>query len=267
MYRKSILLSVVLGGVAGPSSAQVLQPWSEPTSRSVSLDVLRPAFDGGGTTTLTTVNQLGVRWAVGSLVLIAEAPFVLARVDGASSGAFLIGNPFLGFGTAPTSSFIGDIGVRIPIVSASTLERGFASAVGVVGDFQDFEAYGEDLLTLRATVGYRTRAPNHYGLRVAARPTLVKPIGSSSGDAELLLDYGIQGGYDNGRASFGISFTGRGIVTEPGSIGERTVHDLAVGGSMTFGRIRPGIQIRVPLENDVGQALNYSLGLTVQMAF
>jgi hypothetical protein len=267
MYRESIVLSVLLCAGTGLSSAQVLQPWGEPAARSVSLDVLRPAFDGGGTTALTTVNQLGIRWAFGSLVLIAEAPFVNAKADGASSGALLIGNPFFGFGTAPTSSFIGDLGVRIPVVSASTLERGFASAVGLLGDFQDFEAYAEDLLTLRATVGYRTRAPNHYGLRVAARPTLVKPVGSSSGDAELLVDYGIQGGYDNDKASLGLSFTGRGIVTEPGSIGERTVHDLAVGGSMTFGRIRPAIQIRVPLENDVGQALNYSLGLSVQMVF
>lgn len=157
--------------------------------------------------------------------------------------------------------------MRIPVVSASTLERGFASAVGILADFQDFEAYAEDLLTIRATAGYRTRAANHYGLRVAMRPTLMKPIGSSSGDAELLVDYGIQGGYDNDKASYGLSLTGRGIVTEPGSIGERTVHDLAVGGSMTFGRVRPGIQVRVPLENDVGQALKYSVGLSVQMAF
>lgn len=82
MYRESIVLSVVLGGAGGLSSAQVLQPWGEPAARSVSLDVLRPAFDGGGTTALTTVNQLGFRWAVGSLVLIAEAPFVNAKVDG-----------------------------------------------------------------------------------------------------------------------------------------------------------------------------------------
>jgi hypothetical protein len=268
MKRVMGLVSCMVVTSLSAGSAQVLQPWSEPAIKSISLDALRPAFEGGGTSTLTTVDQLSFRWPVGAMVLTAELPFVNAKVDGAPSGALLIGNPFLGASTAPTASFIGDFGVRIPIVSASTPERGFAQAVGVLADFMDLEAYGEDLLSIRATAGYRYRAPSHLGMRVALRPTLVKPVGSSSGaDSELFLDYGVQGGYETARASFGITFTGRALLTEPGSIGERTVHDLALGGSMTFGQFRPGVLVRVPLESDIGDLLKYSVGLKLEVVF
>ena len=268
MNRLIGLLSCAVVTSASAASAQVLQPWSEPAIKGISLDALRPAFEGGGTSALTTVDQLSFRWPVGAMVLTAELPFVNAKADGASSGALLIGNPFLGAATAPTSSFIGDFGVRIPVVSVSTFERGFAQLVGVLADFMDFEAYGEDLLSIRATAGYRYHAPSHLGMRVALRPTFVKPVGSSSGaDPELFLDYGVQGGYETDRASFGVAFTGRAILTESGSIGERTVHDLALGGSATFGQFRPGLSVRVPLDKDLGDVLKYSVGLKLEVAF
>ena len=265
MQRNLLLLPLVLGGLAQPSRAQVFQPWGALVDRSVSLDLLRPSFDRGGTSALTTINQLGFRWSVGTIVLVAEAPFVNAKADGASSGALLIGNPFLGVATRASSSFIGEFGIRPPIASVSSPERFLAAGVGVLGDFADFEAYGDDLLTIRATAGRRFLSPQHYGLRMAVRPALVAP--TSGGDAELFLDYGIQGGYETERASLGLVFSGRAILTEPGSVGERTAHEHGIGGTMTFGRLRPGALIRLPLDADLSKVLNYSLGLRLEYTF
>lgn len=267
MKRVIGLFSCIAVTSVSAGSAQVLQPWSEPAIRGLTLDALRPAFEGGGTSGLTTVDQLSLHWPVKSVVLVAEFPFVNAKADGAPTGAFLIGNPFVGVAMAPSSALIADFGVRIPIVSASTAERQFAQDVGVLGDFTDLEAYGEDLLSIRATAGYRYRSPSHLGMRFALRPTFVAPIGSNSADSELFLDYGVQGGYDTDRASFGVTFTGRALVTESGSIGDRTVHDLALGGSMTFGQFRPGLLVRVPLEKDLGDLLKYSVGLKLEVVF
>lgn len=267
MQRSHLLLALAFGGLANPSQAQVLQPWGTQVDRAVSLEMLRPSFDGGGTSTFTTINQVGFRWAVGKIVLVAEAPFVIAKVDGASSGALLIGNPFLGVATSSSSSFIGEFGVRPPIASISSFEDAFASFVGVIGDFADLEAYGENLLTIRATAGRHFRSPQHYGLRLAVRPALVAPTGGAGGDAELFLDYGIQGGYETERASVGMVFSGRAILTEPGSVGERTVHEVGLGGTMTFGRLRPGAILRVPLDADLSNALNYSIGLRLEYTF
>jgi len=264
----TFIMAAVVGGLVSPVRAQVLQPWSELAPRGVSLAVLRPAFDGGGTSALTTINEVAIHWEVGSLVLVGELPFVNAKVDGAPSGALLIGNPFLGIASSPTSTFIGEFGVRLPVASISTLERGIAMSIGFLGDFMDLEAYAEDLLTIRGTAGYRYRSPSLYGVRVAFRPTFVVPVGSNSGDSELFLDYGIQGGYESERASFGMVLNGRALLTESGgSIGDRTVHEMGVGGSMTFGQFRPGVIIRVPLDNDLSQALNYSVGVRLEVVF
>lgn len=264
----ALILAAVGGGSVSPAGAQVLQPWRELAPRGVSLAVLRPSFDGGGTSTLTTINEVGIRWAIGRVVLVGDLPFVNAKIDGASSGALLIGNPFLGIASDPASSFIGEFGVRVPIASISSPERSFASFVGLFGDFMDLEAYAEDLLTIRGTAGYRHRSPSNYGLRVAVRPTFVVPVGNASGDSELFLDYGIQGGYESERANFGLVFNGRGLVTESGGgIGARTVHEMGVGGSMTFGQFRPGVIIRIPLDSDLSQSLNYSVGVRLEVVF
>jgi hypothetical protein len=132
----------------------------------------------------------------------------------------------------------------------------------------DLEAYGEDLLTIRGTAGYRFRSPSHFGMRAAVRPTFVAPVGGNSGDSELLLDYGIQGGYETERASFGMVFNWRTLLTESlGSFGARTFHELGLGGSMTFGRFRPGVIFRVPHDAALSQALNYSVGVRLEFVF
>jgi hypothetical protein len=107
-----------------------------------------------------------------------------------------------------------------------------------------------------------------HGLRAAVRPSFVAPVGNNQGDSELFLDYGIHGGYETERASFGMVFNGRALVTESGgSLGERTVHELGLGGSMTFGRFRPGVIVRLPLDDDLSQALNYSVGVRLEVVF
>jgi hypothetical protein len=42
---------------------------------------------------------------------------------------------------------------------------------------------------------------------------------------------------------------------------------MGVGGSMTFGQFRPGVIIRVPLDSDLSQSLNYSVGVRLEVVF
>lgn len=261
-------LAAIGAGVIPGAAAQVLQPWGDLAPRSVYLDIFRPAFDGGGTTTLTTINQLGVRWALGSIVLEGELPIVMAKAEGAPSGGTLIGNPFLGVATLPTSSFIGELGVRLPIASASTPEKTVAELVGILGDIADFDAYAEDILTIRGTIGYRSLRPDHLALRAALRPTLMSPTGSSTGSSELFLDYGFQLGYETARYTAGAMFNGRAILTESGlSLGERTLHEIGIGGSLIAGQWRPGLILRLPLDKDMSDTMQPSLGLKVEVTF
>lgn len=270
MRAQSVLgiVTGLVGGLSTAAGAQVFQPWGDPAPRAVSLDVFRPAFDGGGTSTFTTINQIGLRFSTGSMVVVAELPIVLAKVDGAQSGATLIGNPLLGVSSDPNRSFIGGLAVRIPVVSVSTLEKGFAQEVGVIGDFADLEAYAEDVLTIQGTAGYRYRTPEHLALRLAVRPTFMAPTGSNNADSELLLDYGVQVGYETSGYTAGMVFNGRAIVTEPGlSFGERTVHELLLGGSVIAGQWRPGVILRVPMDSELDNVLQPSIGIKLEVTF
>jgi hypothetical protein len=264
------LLIALLTGLTSPAlaAAQLLQPWGDAAPRGASLDLFRPAFNGGGTSTLTTINQLNLRWRVGSVALVAELPFVIAKADGATSGATLMGNPFLGVASNPSSAWIGELGIRIPVVKVSSPEADFAQTVGVFGDFTDFEAYANDILTTRATFGYRHRTPNHVAVRVALRPTLMSPTGDNMGDSELFLDYGAQVGYESDRVRVGAAFNGRAWATESDlSFGERTVHELGLGAAMTFGRFRPGLLLRVPLDRDLTEMVSTALGVKLELTF
>jgi hypothetical protein len=138
----------------------------------------------------------------------------------------------------------------------------------VLGDFVDFEAYVEDIWTIRGTLGYRHRAPNHVAVRVALRPTLMSPTGDNTGDSELFLDYGVQVGYESDQVRVGAAFNGRAWVTESDlDFGERTVHEFGLGAAMTFGRFRPGLLLRVPLDRDVTELVNPSLGAKLELTF
>jgi len=42
---------------------------------------------------------------------------------------------------------------------------------------------------------------------------------------------------------------------------------MGVAGSMTFGQFCPGVIIRVPLDSDLSQSLNYSVGVRLEVVF
>lgn len=266
MRRVCLFLIVLVGAGVPTAAAQVVEPWGRSADRSVALDALRPSFDGFGTTTLTTVNQLALHWPVARAVLVADLPFVYAKADGGPSGTLLIGNPFLGLASPSTSPFIGEVGVRIPVVSAQSTGGSLAQEIGLLADITDFDAYGEDLLTFRATAGYRHISPDHVAVRFAARPALLVPVGDYSGDPELFMDYGLEVGFETAQARLSVALNGRAIVTESGTLGERSVEEFAIGGSITIGQFRPGIVVRLP-GSDLSDVLNYSVGVRLEAMF
>jgi len=40
---------------------------------------------------------------------------------------------------------------------------------------------------------------------------------------------------------------------------------MGVAGSMTFGQFCPGVIIRVPLDSDLSQSLNYTMGVRLKV--
>ena len=68
----------------------------------------------------------------------------------------------------------------------------------------------------------------------------------------MLFDYALIGGYERGRVTAGAQLSGRLIVTSGGGdLGDRTVNQLGFFGRLRFGSVIPGLELRVPLGDDL----------------
>lgn len=58
----------------------------------------------------------------------------------------------------------------------------------------------------------------------------------------------------------GGGITGVAILTEDGSFGERTYHQAGVTLNLLLGEVRPGINVRVPLDDEL-DFIDFTVGL------
>jgi len=70
-----------------------------------------------------------------------------------------------------------------------------------------------------------------------------------------------------GHARLGLGFYGRWAATEDvGGFQDNSVHHLALAGDYRLGNVRPGIAVRIPVDETYGDILNATLGVYVQVA-
>jgi hypothetical protein len=59
-------------------------------------------------------------------------------------------------------------------------------------------------------------------------------------------------------------FTGRAnLSAEDADYGERSVHQLGFAASAGLGNVRPGVHIRLPLDDDLKDALDFVIGFSL----
>lgn len=200
---------------------------------------------------------------------VAELPFAYGSLKGDSGssldGKSVFGNPYVGveFTLNEVVSFEG--GVRAPLTSAD--EQSFGDVVGVLGDLMRMEAFVMDVFPVSAAVNL------HH--TVGAGITLRGRLGATSliwtGDDEIgesltLMDYGAFAQIPVNRARLGAGIAGRWDLTEEeGGFSENSLHHLGLSADYAFGRFRPGIMVRVPLDEDYRDVVSASVGLYVQM--
>jgi len=249
--------------VSSPHNLAAQAPWSERGNRpSIALELQKPSFDGDGFSFATGVAFLSARVPAGKVVLVAELPTAFGSISGVSST--VIGNPYVGLelGGAEVS---GELGVRIPTASVSG-DDDFAVGVGLLSDFDRFEAFMDDLTAVRAAVRFDRREPSGFGFGGTLAPALLIP--TKEGDSELFVGYAARVSYAWTGASVGAEFSGRLLVTEGDlDFGERTVHQLALGTGVDLGRWRPGAYVRLPLDQNLSGSLNYVIGVTLAFRF
>lgn len=269
MRRGVMVIGLLAAGLGGASAlaAQSYPPWGAPTpARLLSLDYARPSWDGASLDAATGLLYGGVRVPVArSISIVGEVPYARFGVDGGSGT--VIGNLYVGIEQAPagTSGVIADLGVRLPTSSESGDFTGFAAPLAAFSDFDRAEAWLDEMWAARGSVGYRHTSPGGFAAGFAIGGTL---WASQQSDDEVLADYRAHAAYRQAKVAVGAELTGRAILTESGSFGERTVHQLTLGVGVAAGPLWPRAFLRVPLDADLKDTgLNQVFGLAVDWRF
>lgn len=194
--------------------------------------------------------------------LVAELPY--SRFDPAGAGldgATAFGNPYLGVQIGSGGALTGRIGGRLPMSSAGE-DNSAPLELGAFGDFDRFEAFVPDAKSFGASLQVQQITSSGIVGRFVLGPDLVDVPGQS---AEVYAAYGAQAGYERNGTAATVAVTGRALVTESGSLADRTVHQLTLAASHRFGHVRPTLSLRLPLDDELGALVDYAIGFGVRI--
>lgn len=256
--RRAAAAAVVAAAVAlSVGEVRGQGPWTVPgPGGAVWLEVAKPANAEADSPFLSTAWYLGGRLPLGeTTALVGEIPLAIAgeqEIALARGRTFTrdaeaaLGNPYVGLALGTQSPLSWELGLRLPVADGSFR----ATAVGQSADAVDrLEAWvPTDFVPLVGAADYVVRTPSGLLARARGGSTLWIPAGG--GDMEMNLQYGGQIGWEGAvlRALGGL--TGRFLATGPGGLTARTLHQLGGAARLLLGRVEPGVQLRVPLDEE-----------------
>ncbi len=251
-----------------PAATQAQSLWLNwRPDKTLTLEILKPDFDGEDNSTFTTsVLFLALRQPIGDrAMLVAELPFAHAGWDsrfGGDESDNTLGNPYAGFEIYnQNASFIAEVGLRVPVAD----EEKSATYVGLLTEITErYDAFAPKFLPLTAFMNYRYQAPTGFVLRLRGGPAFWINTDKDRYEdgTEFFLNYSAQVGYESNRFDLLGGFSGRALVSEEDlDARERTVHQLGLAATVTLGSVRPGMQVRIPLDEDVTEMLDAVFGL------
>ena len=264
-----IITLAVGASVALPVAVSAQSVWVERTHEpTMTLEAVKPFFDGSGSTTESSALALGVRVPVSPRILVAaELPYANSgwRVDGVTTRQRTIGNPYLGMEARPFDIPLRlDLGVRFPAASNGKPD---AVALGMLADVDRMEAYAPDMWSVRGNAHYRIPVAPQVGVGLNAGPlvTIARHRDEAEDRSELFAVYGSEIFYQPSPLRLAAGISGRTLITERDlGFDDRSLHQVGAAASYRFGRSRPGVHMTVPLDRDQRDIMNWSLGLSFQ---
>jgi hypothetical protein len=257
----AMLTLVTLAALAPAAVAQSI--WLDRVSpKTMHLEIAKPLYDLGDVETdfLTANWSLTGRFPIGTaLHIVGELPYAHIALDDGfeESSNSTVGNLYAGIETHPaggTGAWL-EAGVRVPTASepddsfSDDDDAGLATAAGTFVDVDRWEAYGlaTDAFIFHTAVHGRTDPVGKIGVDVRLAPNLW--FGGDLADGtELFLVFGAQVLYHGTSVRAGAGITGRTLVTEDG--GGPPAHQVEAAVDVLSGRVRPGMTLRVPINED-----------------
>ncbi len=245
--------------------------WHDEQGRdAVRIDAWLPFLKGDGHKFFTgaLVPSVSIRVGEGFRVE-GDLPMLRAGQDyglaGGKQSSVRLGNPYIGLRIGEDDKHIsGSLGIRAPIgKSAKTPIEQQAVDAAAVSNFDDFEAFVPNIMTIRGTLEYRKVGAGHVLFGLKGGPSLqTNTSGDPTKDSEISFDWGVRTGYEGSGAQVAVGLTGRYLLTAPRAPGvcpatgscpgktfdARTDHHVTASVELRPGSVRPRLTLRFPLD-------------------
>lgn len=234
-------------------------PWtSHLPQRGIALDVLRPKFEGGETSTTSAAAYLGGRFPTGgSFSLRVEVPYAHLGATGVSSST--LGNPYIGLETTQ-ERVTYELGFRPALAS----DDEFATELGLYSDIMRFPAFLPHVATLSGRITYRNQTSTGVTVEAGGGPSVWIP--TAGGDTELIVDHYASVGYRGTKVWTAFGFGGLlSVTSDDGGLAERTIYQLGASVGLTSGPVRPALHAILPLDDAITSTVNYVIGLGISV--
>lgn len=263
-WKATLLLVFILGIGSWPDAhAQTIftRPYQPST---LSVEAVAPTFSGDSLDAASGALFVSASYTLNTNVeLMVELPVARASGDpGSSTG---LGNPLIGLGFSSTSfPLLVEVGARLPLA-----DDDLASRVGAFTDFgrgrafQPEERLGYLLGNTRFPIGRQTSVRFRGGFSYAAFPR--DTVEGERTETDVRIRYSAQLWREGDRLITGLTLTGRGTLTAPGSYGKKSIHHVALTTLVDVRRFAPGITVGLPLDASTRDVADTTIGLSLDV--
>lgn len=237
--------------------------WADDTEKgsSFGLEFMIPSIDGSlDAKAPTSVSVLYGNYLIKALISL-RINLPVSHISSGDLSETDIGNPYLGVKMHDVTSGLDiDIGIRLPLAPG---EENAGLSTGLLLENYNLGVYIPETFSITTNMKYYWKSEGGLILNVGGGPDFVLP--RRDADNEFLFNYFGKVMYGNDELQIGAALTGLLIITEETlSFGDRTIHDLGILGSYNFGTLSTGAYLRVPLDDDLNDTLNFVSGLNIQ---
>jgi hypothetical protein len=268
MKKSIIIMAFVLAGVKiYPVLAQQFNMSPVPVDEklSVGLRVNKPFFKkseyGENPSGISGVYKLyGYFPLKKSWQVNTEIPLVIVKLGETSETG--LGNIYVEFQKAlnPDKTTWFAFGLYLPTIGNEKYEK---MTIGMISDPYRFLQYTEGV-TVNSTFGYNLREKPGILFGVDLGPDIFIPT-TGGGDVELLIHYGLKGGYQFNMVSTWAELSGIMIVTQEGGLNEKWINQVFFGAQLNQGKFRPGLFYGIHLDRGLREGINGLLGVNLQV--
>ncbi len=260
--RRSGITAFVIMALAGPMAVPLEGQaiWTRaPLERGTSIEFNKVLFsEGPDLSTFSLVAYLGTAVPVGrDLLLVGELPYATAKPAGTPFSRQASGNPYLGIEWGQSETLVWEFGVRLPVADNPSFSP--AADLGLSSDAADrLEAWTDRAFSIQLAPNLVHRSRDGLVLRLRGGPSLFVPTRGATGEAELILGYAGQVGYEGDLIHVVGGVSGRVVATGFGQTFNHAVARIA----LDLGGFRPMATLRIPFGDLEGVDAVYGIGLT-----